>query len=144
MACDGPKLVQVLLLLLMVKMFQNLDIRLCGLGSPLSNIKVEVYLVNGIVMLIIQEFRCFYDLSLNSGTSLMTSLRAEGVPRKLVLIAVSWAQLLACTQQPVLSNVTHALPHLAPMKWIPSIRNFLCTIGSRIRVENLPTITLTT
>ena len=65
MVCDGPKLVQVLLLLLMVKMVQNLDIRHDGLGSTLSNIKVEVYLVNGIVMLIIQEFRCLYDFSLD-------------------------------------------------------------------------------
>ena len=67
MACDGPKLVQVLLLILMVKMVQNLDIRHDGLGSPLSNIKMEVYLVNGIVMLIIQEFGCLYDFSLYSG-----------------------------------------------------------------------------
>ena len=37
--------------------------------------------------------------------SLMTSLRAEGVPQKLDLITLSWAQLLAGTQQPVLSNV---------------------------------------
>ena len=67
MACDGPKLVQVLLLLLMVKMVQNLDIRHDSLGSPLSNIKVEVYLVDGIAMLIMQEFRCLYDFSLGSG-----------------------------------------------------------------------------
>ena len=39
--------------------------------------------------------------------SLMTSLRAEGVPRKLALITLKWAQL---------SNVTTTLPHLAPMK----------------------------
>ena len=57
MACDGPKLVEVLLLLLLVKMVQNLDIGHDGLGSPLPNSKMEVYLVNGIVMLIIQEFR---------------------------------------------------------------------------------------
>ena len=67
MTCDGPKLVQVLLFLLMVKMVQNLDIRHDGLGFPLYNIKVEVYLVNGIAMLIIQEFRCLYDFSLDSG-----------------------------------------------------------------------------
>ena len=67
MASDGPKLVKVLLLLLMVKMVQNLDIRHDGLGFPLTNIKVEVYLVNGIVMLIIQKFICLYDFSLDSG-----------------------------------------------------------------------------
>ena len=67
MACDGPKLVEVLLLLLLVKMVQNLDIGDDGLGSPLPNIKMEVYLVNGIVMLIIQEFRCLYDFSLYGG-----------------------------------------------------------------------------
>ena len=56
--------------------------------------------------------------------SLMRSLRAEGVPRKLALITLTWAQSLAGTQQPVLSNVMHALPHLAPMKWIPLIHDF--------------------
>ena len=67
MARDGPKLVEVLLLLLMVKMVQNLNIGHDGLGSPLPNIKMEVYLVNGIVMLIIQEFRCLHDFSLYGG-----------------------------------------------------------------------------
>ena len=53
--------------------------------------------------------------------SLMTSLRDEGVPRKLALITLAWAQLLAGTQQPVFSNVMHTLSHPAPMKRIPSI-----------------------
>ena len=70
--------------------------------------------------------------------SLMMSLRAEGVPRKLTLITLTWAQLLAGTQQPVLSNITKALPHLAPMKWLPSIHDFPRTIGGQIEVENLP------
>ena len=67
MACDGPKLVEIFLLLLLVKMIQNLDIGHDGIGSPLPNIKMEVYLVNGIVMLIIQKFRCLYDFSLYGG-----------------------------------------------------------------------------
>ena len=70
--------------------------------------------------------------------SLMTSLRVEGVPRKLALITLTWAQLLAGTQQPVLSNVMNALPHIAPMKWIPLIQDFLHSIGGRMEVENLP------
>ena len=74
--------------------------------------------------------------------SLMMSLRAEGVPRKLALITLAWAQLLAGTQQPVLSNVTNALPHLTPMKWIHSIRDFLHTISRWIEDENLPAIPL--
>ena len=74
--------------------------------------------------------------------SLMTSLRAEGVPRKLALITLAWAQLLAGTQQPVLSNVTDALPHIALMKWIPSICEFLHSIGGRMEVENLPATSL--
>ena len=74
--------------------------------------------------------------------SLMMSLRAEGVPRKLALITLAWTQLLAGTQQPVLSNVMNALPHLTPMKWIPSIRDFLHTIGGQIEVGNLPAIPL--
>ena len=67
MACDGPKLVEVLLLLLLVKMVQTLDIGHDGPGSPLPNIKMKVYLVNGIVMMIIQELRCLYDFSLYGG-----------------------------------------------------------------------------
>ena len=67
MASDGPKLVQVLLLLLMVKMVQNLDLRHDSLSSPLSIIMEEVYLLIGIVMLIIQVFRCLYDFSHDSG-----------------------------------------------------------------------------
>ena len=70
--------------------------------------------------------------------SLMTSPRAEGVPSKLALITLAWAQLLTGTQQPVLSNVMNALPHIAPMKWIPSICEFLHSIGGRMEVENLP------
>ena len=70
--------------------------------------------------------------------SLMTSLRAEEVPSKFALITLPWAQLLAGTQQPVLSNVTNAIPHIAPMKWIPSTCKFLHTIGGRMEVENLP------
>ena len=70
--------------------------------------------------------------------SLMMSLRAEGVPRKLALITLAWAQLFTGTQQPVLSNVMNALPHIAPMKWIPLIRDFLHPIGGRMEVENLP------
>ena len=72
----------------------------------------------------------------------MTSLRAEGAPRKLALITLTWAQLLARTQQQVLSNVMTALPHIAPMKWIPSICEFLDSIGGRMEVENLPTTPL--
>ena len=59
------------------------------------------------------------------------------VPSKLALITLAWAQLLARTQQPVLSNATNALPHIAPMKRIPSIREFLHSIGGRMEVENL-------
>ena len=67
MACDGPKLVEVLLLILMVNMVQHLDIGHDGLASPLPNIMTEDYLVNGIVIVIIQEFRCLYDFSLYGG-----------------------------------------------------------------------------
>ena len=70
--------------------------------------------------------------------SLMTSLRAEGVPHKLALITLAWAQLLAGTQKPVLSDVMITLLHIAPMKWIPSICKFLHSIGGRMEVENLP------
>ena len=81
MASDGSKLVQVFMLLLVVKMVHNLDIRHDSLGSPLSNIEVEVYLLNGIVMLIIQVFRCLYDFPLDSGSKpfhLVHSLEVGG------------------------------------------------------------------
>ena len=89
MACDGPILVKVVLLLLIVKMVQNLDIRHDSLRSPLSNIKVKVYLVNGIVMLIIQEFRCLYDFSLDSGPkpfSLFSLWEKEGPANKIIRV----------------------------------------------------------
>ena len=68
MASDGSELVQVFMLLLVVMMAKHLDIRHDSLGSPLFNIKVEVYLLNGIVMLIIQVLRCLYDVPLDSGS----------------------------------------------------------------------------
>ena len=60
----------------------------------------------------------------------------------MALITLAWAQLLTGTQQPVLSNVMPPLPHLAPMTWIPSIRNFLRTVRGRIDIEKLPIISL--
>ena len=89
MACDGPKLVEVLLLLLMVKMVQNLDIRHDGHDSPLANVKMEVDLVNDIVMLIIQEFRCLYDFSLYGGPkpfSLFILWEKEGPTNKIIRV----------------------------------------------------------
>ena len=89
MASDGPKLLQVIMLLLMVKMVQNLDIGHDSLGSPLSNIKVEVYLVNGIVMLILQVYRCLYDFSLDSGSkpfSLFILWEYEGPANKVIRV----------------------------------------------------------
>ena len=56
----------------------------------------------------------------------------------MALITLAWAQLSAGTQQPVLSNVTNTFPHIAPMKWIPSIQELLHSIGGRMEVENLP------
>ena len=45
---------------------------------------------------------------------------------------------LGRTEKPVLSDVKIALSHIAPMKWILSIREFLHSIGGRMEVENLP------
>ena len=60
------------------------------------------------------------------------------VPRKLALITLAWSQLLEGAQQPVLSNVMNAPPHIVPMKWIPMIREFLLSISGRMEVKNLP------
>ena len=72
MPCDSSELVQVIMLPLLVKMVQNLDIKHDSLGSPLSYIKMESCLLNGIVMLIIQMFRCLYDFPLDSGSKLFS------------------------------------------------------------------------
>ena len=97
MASDGSKPVQVLMLLLMVKMVQNLDIRHDSLGSPLSNIKVEVYLLNGIVMLIIQDldvsmtFLLIVALSLSPcsffGSRKVLPIRSSGLYSAMGLVA---------------------------------------------------------
>lgn len=51
----------------------------------------------------------------------LMALRTEVVSKDLLLIAVSWMQLLAGTSVSVLQDVSTSLPHLYPMKWLSSI-----------------------
>jgi hypothetical protein len=51
--------------------------------------------------------------------SFILCLRSDGVPRKLAMIAQSWAQYLAGTSKPIFEDVHTPLPHLDPMLWIP-------------------------
>jgi hypothetical protein len=67
--------------------------------------------------------------------SLITCLRADGIPHQLAVIAISWAQLLAGTSWSIFEDTTTPLPHLHPMKWLPSIRDFLGSIQSRLELE---------
>jgi len=66
---------------------------------------------------------------------LLTSLRSDGIEHKLALIALSWAQFLAGTNEPIFENVKLSLPHLAPMKWIPAIRDFLASINGTLEMS---------
>jgi hypothetical protein len=68
--------------------------------------------------------------------ALITCLRADGIPRKLATIAISWAQLLAGTSRPIFEDTTTPLPQLQPMRWIPSIRDFLGSINSHLELED--------
>ena len=65
----------------------------------------------------------------------MMAVRTTGVTQKLALIAVSWMQLLAGNSFSVFSNVDTPLPHLYPMKWLPSIREFLRKNGLSLELS---------
>lgn len=53
-------------------------------------------------------------------------------PHQVANIAISWAQLLACTSTSIFEDVTTLLPHLAPMIWIPSIWRHLGNLEAHI------------
>ncbi len=52
----------------------------------------------------------------------------------LLRIALSWNQLMAGVSWPILQNVTAPLPHLET-KWLPSLRDFLCSIDSDLEID---------
>jgi hypothetical protein len=74
------------------------------------------------------------ELGLAQLQSFLLCLRSEGVPHKLAMIALSWAQFLAGTSIPIFQDTTTSLPHLEPMVWLPAIRNFLGTIGGTLEM----------
>ena len=67
------------------------------------------------------------------------SLQTEGFPENLAEIAVSWAQLLARTSTPVVTD-QQALPQLSVIKWLPEIRKFVQRIerGLELGGEFMP------
>ena len=81
------------------------------------------------------------DLKIEKGISqlqhLIMALRTPGFTRSLSLIAISWMQLIAGTQQPVFSDVSTPLPHLYPMKWLPAVRNFLNNESITLEIEDI-------
>ena len=78
-------------------------------------------------------------LSVERGISqtylLLACLRSPGVPAKLANIAISWAQFLAGTSVSVFEDVSTPIPYLAPMKWIPQVRQFLHSTNCHIELE---------
>jgi ribonuclease HI len=66
--------------------------------------------------------------------SLIACLRSEGIPNKLALIAISWAQLLAGTSTPIFQDCKTPLPHLDLMRWLPAIRDFLGKIDGSLEI----------
>jgi hypothetical protein len=61
--------------------------------------------------------------------------RSRQIPGKLLRIALSWAQLVAGIRAPILENVHVPLPHLDPMRWLPSVRQFLSSIGGTLELD---------
>ena len=67
--------------------------------------------------------------------ALLSSLWSVGPKQTLSLITISWAQLLAGTGFPILNDVQTPIPHLYPMKWVPSIRQYMASNNSHITLE---------
>ena len=67
--------------------------------------------------------------------ALLLSLQSEGPQHTLSLIAISWAQLLASMGFPILNDVQTLIPHLYPMKWMPSIRQYMPCNNSHVTLE---------
>lgn len=72
----------------------------------------------------------------------MINLRSSTKITQLTHIAIKWCQLLAGIQEPILHQVHIPLPHLYPMKWIPSIRTFLASINATLEIEHTHSIML--
>ena len=68
--------------------------------------------------------------------TLMACLRSDGLLSDLALIMISWGQCLAGTSFPLLSDVKTPLPHLHPMTWLPSVRDFLAEIDCTLELSN--------
>ena len=74
------------------------------------------------------------ELGLAQLQYLLLCLRSDGVPHKLAMIALSWAQHLAGTSTSIFIDTMTKLPHLTPMIWIPAIRAFLATVGGTLEM----------
>ena len=66
---------------------------------------------------------------------LLACLRSGGIESQLALIMISWGQCLAGIGDPILTNTTTPLPHLEPMTWLPSVRQFLLEIECTIEIS---------
>ena len=67
----------------------------------------------------------FHMLYIDQGVAQLQYLwkhfHTAGLPNKLAVIALKWAQLLARVQQPILQQPSPPLHHLQLMMWPPSI-----------------------
>ena len=66
---------------------------------------------------------------------LLKCIHTDGLPHKLAAIALTWVQLLAATQQPILPQASPLLPHLQLMVWIPSIQKLLHHINGSLELS---------
>ena len=58
-------------------------------------------------------------------THLMMAIHTSAISNKLVMITISWMKLISGISTLVFKDVKSPLPHLAPMKWLPAIQDFL-------------------
>ena len=78
------------------------------------------------------------DLSVEHGISqvymFLATIRPCGVASDLASIMLSWGQYLAGTSAPILMDIHRRLPHMDPMQWLPSMRQFLHSVDCQIEV----------
>jgi len=82
----------------------------------------------------------FHDLRIEQGVlavkSIIRSLRSDHQTRKMLLITLDRAQIIAGTSDFLLEEPHLSTPHL-PGYWISSVRNFLASIKGQLQIDGL-------
>ena len=66
---------------------------------------------------------------------LMMAIQTKEISHDLAMIAIAWMQLISGISTSVFEDVLSLLPHLSPMKWLPSIHNFLNTQQLTLEIQ---------